>query len=121
MQDDRSESEAAFEVGKLHANDTIYRALSVGNAGGVRVALDGSERVRRIALFTSLAAPRQLLENPYADRIEGDVLTCTGRGKDPGQRRPTGGRCRLVHAWERTEAAGQGNCIQFKQYGRPRP
>lgn len=87
MQDDRSESEAAFEVGKLYANDTIYRALSVGNAGGVRVALDGSGRVRRIALFTSLATPRQLLENPYADRRRVDLYG-QRQGRGPKDVRP---------------------------------
>ena len=70
----------SLSVGQLYSNEEIFRALGVGNAGGVRVKLAPDGTVLRAALFTSIPTPRQLLENPYVDRLEGDVLVYTGTG-----------------------------------------
>lgn len=75
-----NEVHRVLEVGGLYSNEDIFRSLSVGNAGGVRIKADGNGQVRRAALFTSIPTPRQLLENPYVDRLEADVLVYTGTG-----------------------------------------
>ena len=74
-----------FEVGHLYSNEEIYSSLGVGNAGGIRIKSDPSGCVKRAVLFTSIPTPRQLLENPYKDRIEGDVLVYTGSGRTGDQ------------------------------------
>lgn len=75
----------AFEVGAMYSNEEIFRALAIGNAGGVRVRAEGEGKVRRAAIFTSIPTPRQLLENPYVDRLEGNVLVYTGTGRSGDQ------------------------------------
>jgi hypothetical protein len=74
-----------FTIGTLYSNEEIYTTLGVGNAGGVRTntAQDGS--VRRLVIMTSLPDARQIAENPYHDRIEGEVLTYTGAGRKGNQ------------------------------------
>jgi len=75
----------AFRVGDLYSVDELQAALGVGNAGGVRVALSADGEVRRAVVLTSDASARQLRENPYHDRIEGDVLVYTGAGREGDQ------------------------------------
>lgn len=75
----------SFSVGEHYANDEIHMALSVGNTGGVRPCLESGDRLRRLVLTTSVPSARQLKENPYHDRIEGDVLVYTGAGREGDQ------------------------------------
>jgi hypothetical protein len=70
-----------FRVGELYSNAEIQDALEVGNAGGVRVKLGDDKSVRRVVVTTTKAKSRIQSENPYHDRIEGDILTYTGAGK----------------------------------------
>lgn len=70
-----------FEVGTLYTNEEIYTSLSVSNAGGVRLRLGEHSDVKRMVIMTSAPQSRQLRENPYHDRIEGDVLVYTGAGR----------------------------------------
>ena len=74
-----------FRVSEHYSNDEIYKSLKVGNAGGVRVKKSASGDIERIVVFTSLPSARQLAENPYHDRIEGNVLIYTGAGKEGDQ------------------------------------
>lgn len=74
-----------FAVGSLYSNEQIYRGLGIGNAGGVRVRMGLGQAVRRAALFTAIPTPRQALENPYHDRLEGDTLVYTGAGLQGNQ------------------------------------
>ena len=85
----------SFEVGHLYSNEEVFKALSVGNTGGVRVKTNSAGSVERLAIFTALATPRQLLENPYHDRLEGEVLTYTGAGR-VGDQMVSGVNSRLV-------------------------
>jgi hypothetical protein len=85
----------AFEVSKLYSNEEIYKSLSVGNAGGVRVKTNPSGQVERLAIFTSAPTARQLAENPYHDRIEEDVLIYTGAGR-AGDQSVSGPNARIV-------------------------
>ena len=85
----------SFEVGKLYSNEEIYRSLSVGNAGGVRVKTDQSGKVERLVMMTSVPSARQLGENPYHDRLEGDILIYTGAGRE-GDQTVSGPNARIV-------------------------
>lgn len=85
---------SVFDVSSLYANEQIYKSLGVGNTGGIRVKKDADGEVKRIALFTSIPTPRQLEENPYHDRMEGDTLIYTGAGK-AGEQTVAGANARI--------------------------
>ncbi len=92
---DFNSRELRFAVGEYYSNEEIYSALRVGNAGGVRPCLDAARNVQHLAILTSTGTPRQLDENPYHDRLEGDVLIYTGAGKD-GDQHVTGNNARII-------------------------
>ena len=76
----------SFTVGELYTNDDLRFSLNVENLGGIRPALDAQGRVRHVAIITSdLETDRNISENPYADRIEGSVLTYTAAGREGDQ------------------------------------
>lgn len=75
----------AFRVGETYTHDEVYRGLKVGNAGGIRPCLDDDGRIRRLVVMTSEASGRVLRENPYHDRVEGDVLVYTAAGREGEQ------------------------------------
>ena len=74
-----------FRVSDLYSSDDIQNSLGVGNAGGVRICLDDQSNVRRMAILTSLPNARQPGENPYHDRMEGQILVYTGAGREGDQ------------------------------------
>jgi Restriction endonuclease len=76
-----SDETSAFRIGDHYSNEEIFRSLLIGNAGGIRVKVGHGGRIQRAAVFTSIPTARQLAENPYHDRIEGDVLVYTGTGR----------------------------------------
>ena len=67
-------------VGKSYSNEGIFKALQVSNAGGIRIAVHG-KAVVRAAIMTSIQDFHVSGENPYHDRLEGDILTYTAAGK----------------------------------------
>jgi len=75
----------AFRVGEHYSNDGVHRALGVGNAGGVRSSVGADGETKRLVVMTSVPSARQARENPYHDRIEGDVLVYTGAGREGDQ------------------------------------
>ena len=75
----------AFRVSDLYSNEEIYKSLGVGNAGGVRVRKAANGDVERLVIFSSKPTARQLAENTYYDRTEGNVLVYTGAGKEGDQ------------------------------------
>jgi len=82
---------SAFEVGQLYTNDQIRFSLQLENLGGIRPALDGQGNVRHVAVLTTAdEAGKVISENPYHDRIEGDILTYTAQGRQGDQQ--LGGR-----------------------------
>jgi len=89
-----------FEVSTRYSNEEIYKSLSVGNAGGVRVKTGTGGEVERLVIFTSMPTPRQLAENPYHDRLESDVLIYTGAGK-AGDQSVSGPNARIVQQEEK--------------------
>lgn len=96
----------AFQVSTLYSNEEIFKSLSVGNAGGIRVRTGGSGNVERVVILTSIPTARQLAENPYHDRLEGEILIYTGAGKT-GDQSVSGANARLAQQQEQ----------QFPVYG----
>ena len=90
---------SSFTIGETYTNDQIRFALDVENLGGIRPALDASRNVRHVAILTaSEESGRLTTENPYQDRIEGDVLTYTAQGRE-GDQELTGRNKRLVEQY----------------------
>ena len=90
---------SSFTVGETYTNDQIRFALDVENLGGIRPALDASRNVRHVAVLTvSNESGRLRTENPYQDRIEGDVLTYTAQGRE-GDQELTGRNKRLIEQY----------------------
>ena len=89
------ETISRFQTASLYSNEEIYSSLGVGNTRGVRVNLNEDRTVKRIAIFTSIPTPRQLAENPYHDRLEGDILIYTGEGK-AGEQSVSGANARII-------------------------
>jgi len=89
----------AFEVGKFYTNDQIRFSLGVENLGGIRPALDGQGNVRHVAVLTTAdEAGKVISENPYRDRIEGDILTYTAQGRE-GDQQLRGRNKRLIEQY----------------------
>lgn len=69
-----------FVVQQLYSNEEVFKSLKVANAGGIRLAIQ-DKAVVRAAIMTSVQDFHQAGENPYHDRLEGEVLTYTAAGK----------------------------------------
>jgi hypothetical protein len=75
-----------FKVGDTYTNDQIRFALSLQNVGGIRPALDSKGNIRHVAIMTAAEdSGRLTTENPYHDRIEGNVLIYTAQGREGDQ------------------------------------
>jgi hypothetical protein len=84
----------ALEIGQLYSNDEIFRSLKVSNAGGIRLSLQ-DKAILRAVIMTSVQSLHGSGENPYHDRLEGDVLTYTAAGK-LGEQTLAGVNSRLI-------------------------
>lgn len=80
-----SQDSLSFKVGELYSNEEIYTQLSVGNSGGIRVSLGDDKTPRRLVVMTQSHSRQSTSENPYSDRIEGDVRVYTAAGKEGDQ------------------------------------
>ncbi len=75
-----------FQVGEYYTNDQIRFSLELGNLGGIRPSIDSRKTLRHVAIMTTAAdSEKTLAENPYQDRIEGDVLLFTAQGRKGDQ------------------------------------
>ncbi|MFH0351741.1 MAG: hypothetical protein ACHBMF_07425, partial [Chromatiales bacterium] len=74
-----------FRVDDLYSSNEIQKSLKVGNTGGVRACLAVDRSIVRFVLMINLLVGKSARENPYHDRIEGDVLIYTGAGKQGDQ------------------------------------
>jgi hypothetical protein len=89
-----------FRVGDSYINDQIRFSLEVENLGGIRPYLGANKQVRHLAILTSAEGSQiERSENPYHDRIEGDVLTYTAQGKE-GDQTLTGRNKRLLEQYQ---------------------
>ncbi len=68
-----------LKVGEYYSNDQIKYALEVGNLGGIRPKIK-DKKLDFIVLITSGEEIKDISRNPYADKIEGNILTYTGAG-----------------------------------------
>ncbi len=75
----------AFRVGEKYTHEEVFRGLSVGNAGGIRPSIGRDGELRRLVVMTSVPTARILSENPYHDRVEGNVLVYTAEGREGNQ------------------------------------
>ncbi len=66
-----------LKVGEHYSNDQIKYALEVANLGGIRPKIKDKE-LDFIVLITSAEETKNIIRNPYVDKIEGDILTYTG-------------------------------------------
>jgi hypothetical protein len=88
-----------FKVGDTYTNDQIRFSLDLENLGGIRPALDSNGHVRHVAIMTAAEdSGRLLTENPYRDRIEGDILVYTAQGRE-GDQALAGRNKRLVEQY----------------------
>jgi len=88
-----------FKVGDTYTNDEIRFSLDLENLGGIRPALDSSGNVRHVAVMTAAEdSGRLLTENPYRDKIEGDILVYTAQGRE-GDQALAGRNKRLVEQY----------------------
>jgi hypothetical protein len=90
---------SSFTVDELYSNDQIRFTLDLENLGGIRPALDSRGNVRHVAVLTAGEdSGRLLVENPYRDRIEGDVLIYTAQGRE-GDQQLSGRNKRLIEQY----------------------
>lgn len=90
-----------FVVGERYSNDQIRYTLNLENLGGIRPSVGPGGIPRHVAVMTTLQTTRRRKqENPYEDRIEGDILTYTASGK-AGDQTLTGKNRRLLEQYER--------------------
>lgn len=88
-----------FKVGEIYTNDQIRFALKLENMGGIRPSLDSNKKLSHLAVMTTdEGAKRRLSENPYQDRIEGDVLLYTAEGRE-GDQQLSGKNKRLIEQY----------------------
>jgi len=80
-----SKPPAVFRVGEKYTHEEVYRGLAVGNAGGIRPSIGKGGELRRLVVMTSVPTARIISENPYHDRVEGDVLVYTAAGREGDQ------------------------------------
>jgi hypothetical protein len=88
-----------FHVGQHYTNDQIRFALELENLGGIRPSIDSRKNLRHLAIMTVADESGRLLsENPYHDRIEGDVITYTAQGRE-GDQQLLGRNKRLIEQY----------------------
>jgi len=74
----------SFVVGQLYSNAEIYKSFVVATAGGLRFRIV-DDNISHAVLMTSVPTIRKVRENPYHDRIENDILTCTAACREGDQ------------------------------------
>ena len=95
-----TEALSFFKVGETYTNDQIRFSLDLENLGGIRPALDAKGRVRHVAILTACEDSGRLkAENPYHDRIEGNILVYTAQGRE-GDQALSGRNKRLVEQYD---------------------
>ena len=77
---------AEFEVSEKYTNDQIRFALNVENLGGIRPSVDASKQLNHLVILTTAEKyPKNIIENPYKDRIENNMLIYTAQGRTGDQ------------------------------------
>jgi HJR/Mrr/RecB family endonuclease len=90
----------SFTVGETYTNDQIRFSLDLENLGGIRPSLDANRNVRHVAILTAAEESGRLpAENPYHDRIEGNILIYTAQGRVGDQDLLAGRNKRLIEQY----------------------
>lgn len=89
-----------FLVGEYYSNDKMQYALKIGNSGGIRPKLQKNGDLDYVIVITSQEDNKIIQRNPYADKIEGEILTYTGSGLK-GEQKISGANKRLLEQKER--------------------
>lgn len=90
-----------FVVGERYTNDQIRYTLNLENLGGIRPSIGVGGKLQHLALMTATeTSGKRKGENPYHDRIEGDILVYTGTGRE-GNHQLAGKNKRLTEQSER--------------------
>ncbi|HET6514018.1 MAG TPA: hypothetical protein VFG09_02575 [Thermodesulfovibrionales bacterium] len=88
-----------FHIGEEYTNDQVRFALDLENLGGIRPSVDARKHLRHLAIMTAAEESGRILsENPYNDRIEGDILTYTAQGRE-GDQQLLGRNKRLIEQY----------------------
>lgn len=88
-----------FRVDELYTNDQIRFSLGLENLGGIRPSVSPEKVLRHLAIMTATEESGKLIaENPYHDRIEGDILLYTAQGRE-GDQQLTGRNKRLIEQY----------------------
>ncbi len=75
-----------FKVGEKYTNDQIRFALNVENLGGIRPSVDANKNLNHLVIMTTAEQyPKHIIENPYHDRIENNILIYTAQGRTGDQ------------------------------------
>jgi HJR/Mrr/RecB family endonuclease len=75
-----------FKVGEKYTNDQIRFALNVENLGGIRPSVDANKNLNHLVILTTAEQyPKNIIENPYHDRIENNILIYTAQGRTGDQ------------------------------------
>lgn len=75
-----------FIVDELYTNDQIRYSLFLENLGGIRPSIGKDGKMRHLAIMTITEnVHKRKIENPYHDRIEGDILCYTAAGRKGDQ------------------------------------
>lgn len=88
-----------FKVGESYSNDQVRFSLGVENLGGIRPSIDESGNLSHIAIMTSFTeVKRARSDNPYHDRIEGNILIYTAAGRS-GDQQLSGRNKRIIEQY----------------------
>jgi len=88
-----------FRVDEFYTNDQIRFSLELENLGGIRPSVSSQRVLRHLAIMTAAEESGKLLsDNPYQDRIEGDILLYTAQGRE-GDQQLTGRNKRLIEQY----------------------
>ncbi len=105
-----------LKVGEHYSNDQIKYALEVANLGGIRPKIK-DDQLDFIVLITSAEENKNTIRNPYADKIEGDILTYTGAGLK-GDQEISGVNKRLIEQIEKQIFVNLGAKVKIEVTGK---
>lgn len=88
-----------FCIGEFYTNDQIRFSLELENLGGIRPSVSSKRKLRHLAIMTAADEAEKLFsDNPYHDRIEGDILLYTAQGRE-GDQELSGRNKRLIEQY----------------------
>ena len=90
-----------FTVGEIYDNDQIHRWFETANSGGIRPAIDSKGNLRHLVIMSTKEEANYKFVNPYADKIEDEILIYTGQG-NRGDQALSGANKRVVEQLDKS-------------------